>query len=92
MRRKHIRELYLGGLRPADSHGFETKLYKQFSEEFDRIYDEIQSLIPKDKRKKIDKLCDAQTSMYGEVVIDAFVNGFKLGMNLAAEALYSEKK
>ena len=71
MHRKFIRELYLGGLKPADSCKFETK---------------------EEHRKKLEHLCDAHTAMQDEVVIDAFVNGFKIGMNLAAESFYSEEK
>lgn len=92
MHRKYIRELFLGGLKPADSCKFETKEYEKFQKQFTHLYREIQGLLPKDKRKKLEQLCDAHTAMEGEVVIDAFVNGFKIGMNFAAESFYSEEK
>ncbi len=34
----------------------------------------------------------AHTAMQGEIVIDAFINGFELGANLIAESLYSSDK
>ncbi|MCX4356562.1 MAG: hypothetical protein OSJ43_10105 [Oscillospiraceae bacterium] len=92
MHRKFIRELYLGGLKPADSCKFETKEYEKYQREFTLLFREIQELLPEEHRKKLEHLCDAHTAMQDEVVIDAFVNGFKIGMNLAAESFYSEEK
>ena len=91
MHRRHIKKLFLGDLRPMDSLKFETKEYHKHSREFTKLYREIQSLLPKDKKKKIEILCDEHTAMQGEVVIDAFVNGFKLGMNLSVESFYPEE-
>ena len=91
MHRRYIKKLFLGELRPADSLRFETKEYHKHSREFTKLYREIQALLPKDKKKKLEILCDEHTAMQGEVVIDAFVNGFKLGMNLSIESFYPEK-
>ena len=91
MHRRYIKKLFLGELRPMDSLKFETKEYQKHSREFTKLYREIQALLPKDKRKKIEILCDEHTAMQGEVVIDAFVNGFKLGINLSVESFYSEE-
>ena len=49
-------------------------------------------MLPEDKRKRLEQLCDAHTAMQGEIVIDAFINGFELGANLIAESLYSSDK
>ena len=92
MHRKFIREMFLGGLRPSDSCKFETKEYEKFQKQSTLLYREIQGMLPKEKRKRLEQLCDAHTAMQGEIVIDAFVNGFKIGMNLAAESFYSEEK
>ena len=92
MHRKFIREIFRGGLRPADSNKFETKEYEKFQKQFTLLYREIQGMLPKEKRKRLEQLCDAHTAMQGEIVIDAFVNGLKIGMNLAAESFYSEEK
>lgn len=92
MHRKYIRGIYLGEVRPADSCEFENEEYEKWQNEFTKLYREIQALLPEEHRKKLEQLCDAHTAMQSEIVINAFVNGFKLGMNLAAEALYSEKK
>ena len=92
MQREYIRRIYLGNVRPADSCEFENEEYEKWQNEFTKLYREIQALLPEEKRKDLEKMVDAHTAMQSEVVINAFVNGFKLGMNLAAEALYSEKK
>lgn len=91
MHRKFIRELYLGELKPGDSCNFETKEYEKYQRDFTLLFREFQDLLPEEHRKKLEHLCDAHTAMQGEVAIDAFVNGFKIGMNLAAESFYSEK-
>lgn len=91
MHRRYIKKLFLGELRPMDSLRFETKEYQKHSREFTKLYRESQALLPKEKRKKLEILCDEHTSMHGEVVTDAFVNGFKLGMNLSVESFYSEE-
>jgi hypothetical protein len=91
MHRKYIRKLFLGELKPADSRKFETEEYEKFQREFTLLYREIQGLLPEEHCKKLELLCDAHTSMQGEIVIDAFVNGFKTGMNFAAESFYSEE-
>lgn len=89
---KYIRGIYLGNVRPADSCEFENEEYEKWQNEFTKLYREIQALLPEEKRNHLEKMVDAHAAMQGEIVINAFVNGFKLGMNLAAEALYSEKK
>ena len=91
MHRKYIKKLFLGELRPVDSLKFETKEYHKHSREFTKLYREIQALLPKDQKKKLEILCDEHTAMRAEAVTDAFVNGFKLGMNLSIESFYPEK-
>ncbi len=91
MRREYIRKLYLGEIRPADSCEFETKEYEKHSDEFTKLYREIQGILPEDKRKDLEKLVDAHTAMQSEIVINGFVNGFKLGMNFAAESFFNGK-
>ena len=90
MRRNYIRKLYLGEIKPADSCEFETKEYEKASKEFTILYREIHALLPEEKRKDLERMIDAHTAMRDEVAINAFINGFKLGVNLAAESLYSE--
>ena len=92
MRQKYIRELFLGEIHPADSRGFENEEYEKWQNEFTKLYREIQALLPEDKRKRLELLCDAHTAMQTEIVIDGFCNGFKLGANLIAESLYSSDK
>ncbi len=88
--RKYIAKLYLGEIKPAESLDFETEEYKKSSKEFTNLYREINALLPEEKRKNLELMIDAHTAMRDEAAIDAFVNGFKLGMNLAAESFYSE--
>ncbi len=88
--RKYIAKLYLGEIKPAESLDFETEEYKKSSKEFTNLYREINALLPEEKRKNLELMIDAHTAMRDEVAIDAFVNGFKLGMNFAAESFYSE--
>ncbi len=91
MHRKYIRKLFLGELQPVDSRQFETEEHKKFQEEFELLFQEVENLLPEEHCKKLELLCDAHTAMQSEVVIDAFVNGFKTGMNLAAESFCSEE-
>ncbi len=92
MHQKYIREIFKGGIHPADSCGFENEEYEKWQNAFTKLYREIQEMLPEDKRKRLEQLCDAHTAMQGEIVIDAFINGFKLGANLIAESLYSSDK
>lgn len=92
MHRKYIRGIFLGEVHPADSCKFENEKYEKWQNAFTKLYREIQELLPDDKRKRLEQLCDAHTAMQGEIVIDAFINGFKLGSNLIAESLYSSEK
>ncbi len=85
---KHIKGLYRGEIHPEDSCGFETEDYEKYTKEFTILYREIQALLPEENRKSLEKLIDAHNAMNGEIALDAFVNGFKLGMNLAVEGLY----
>lgn len=89
MHRKYIREIFHGGIHPADSRGFENEEYEKWQNTFTKLYREIQAMLPEDKQKKLELLCDAHTAMYSEIVIDGFCNGFELGANLIAESLYS---
>ena len=92
MHRKYIRKIFLGEIHPADSCKFENEEYEKRQTEFTKLYREIQALLPDDKKKMLELLCDAHTAMQTEIVIDGFCNGFKLGANLIAESLYSSDK
>ena len=92
MHRKYIRGIFLGEVHPADSCKFENEEYEKWQNEFTKLYREIKALLPDDKKKKLELLCDAHTAMQTEIVIDGFCNGFKLGANLIAESLYFSDK
>lgn len=92
MHRKYIRKIFLGEMHPADSCKFENEEYEKWQNVFTKLYREIQELLPDDKKKKLELLCDAHTAMQTEIVIDGFCNGFKLGANLIAESLYFSDK
>ena len=92
MRQKYIREIFKGGIHSSDSCGFKNEEYEKWQNEFTKLYREIQALLPDDKKKMLELLCDAHTAMQTEIVIDGFCNGFKLGANLIAESVYSSNK
>ena len=87
MRENIIRKLFCGELQPASSRGYETKLYNERAEEFSILFKEIKALLPPEKHEKLDRLFDDHATMENERVIDSFINGFKLGMNLAFESM-----
>lgn len=84
---KTIRDLYLGNLRPANSRGFDTKIYREHIQKYDRLYDEVRAALPKEMQKKFDVMANECNEAECEVIIDAFVKGFQLGMSLTAEGL-----
>ncbi len=92
MRREYIIKLFRGEIHPEDSCEFETEDYEEFTKEFTILYREIKALLPEERQMNLEKLIDAHNAMNGEIVMDAFVNGFKLGMNFTVEGLYSGKK
>lgn len=92
MQREYINKLFHGEIQPQDSCEFETKEYNEYTREFTILYREIQSLLPEERKNNLEKLIDAHNAMNGEIVADAFFNGFKLGMNFTIEGLYSEGK
>ena len=90
MRQRYIRKIYLRKLDPANSREAENEELEKLQKKFSEIYDELQALLPEDKRDKLDILSDTHMAMQSEIELDAFVSGFKLGANIIAESLYSE--
>ncbi len=89
MNEKLIRDLYLGKIRPWKSQGFKTETYNKHYEKFCRLYDKLIASLPKKSRKMLEAMLEEYTSADGEVVTDAFVKGFELGMSLTVEGLHS---
>ncbi|MDE6726949.1 MAG: hypothetical protein K2J80_03290 [Oscillospiraceae bacterium] len=87
MNDKTIRDLYLGKIRPWNSQGFKTEKYKEHIEKFMQLYDRIEAILPSKRRKLLDTMIEEYNNAQGEVIIDAFVKGFQLGMSLTAEGL-----
>ena len=77
----------LGRIHPEHSRGYKTEKYKEHLEEFIRLYDGIEKILPSESRKMLEEMIEEYNSSQGEVVIDAFVKGFELGMSLAVEGL-----
>lgn len=71
MHRKYIREIFHGGIHPADSRGFENEEYEKWQNTFTKLYREIQAMLPEDKQKKLGsyvthiRLCTARLSSTG---------------------------
>lgn len=85
--KKTIRALYLGKIHPEKSLGFKTEKYTIHLEEFSRLYDRVKSALPKENRSMLETMIEEYNLSQGEVIIDAFVKGFELGMSLTAEGL-----
>lgn len=84
---KTIRDLYLGKIRPEKSRGYKTEKYTEHLNEFDRLYENIKAVLPEESRQTLETMLEEYNVSQGEVIIDAFVNGFRLGMSLTAEGL-----
>lgn len=89
---KTIRALYLGKIRPEKSHGYKTEKYTKHLEEFNRLYDRVEAALPKESRRLLDTLIEEYNESQGEIIIDTFVTGFKIGLSLAAEGLRFENE
>lgn len=87
MNDKTIRALYLGKIRPEKSCGYKTEKYTEHLNEFARLYNNIEEALPKDSRNMLETMIEEYNLSQGEVIIDAFVKGFELGMSLTAEGL-----
>ena len=87
MNDKTIRALYLGKLRPEKSSGYKTEKYIKHLEEFNRLYDEVEAALPKEKHKLLDTMLEEYNESQGEIILDAFAQGFKIGRRLAAEGI-----
>ena len=84
---KTIRALYLGKLRPEKSRGYKTVKYTEHLNEFERLYNDIKSALPKESRWLLDTMIEEYNESQGEIIIDTFAQGFKIGLRLAAEGL-----
>lgn len=87
MNEKTIRELYLGKICPAGSRDFESETYKEHNNKFRKLYEEVENGLPDEIRKSLEAMIEEHDSARDEIVIDAFVKGFQLGMSLTAEGL-----
>lgn len=92
MNDKTIRALYFGKIRPEKSGGYKTEKYIKHLEEFNRLYDRVEAALPKESRRLLDTMLEEYNESQGEVVTDAFVQGFKIGLSLAAEGLGSSNE
>lgn len=87
MNEKTIRDLYLGKIRPEKSQGYKTEVYREHLEEFCNLYESIKAVLPEESRKTLETMIEEYNVSQGEVIIDAFVKGFEIGMRLTAEGL-----
>ena len=87
MNEKTIRDLYLGKIHPEKSQGYKTEVYREHLEEFCNLYESIKAVLPEESRKTLETMIEEYNVSQGEVIIDAFVKGFEIGMRLTAEGL-----
>lgn len=87
MNEKTIRDLYLGKIHPEKSQGYKTETYTEHLEKFSRLYEIIEAALPEENRKTLSLMMDEYNAAQSEVVTDAFVTGFKIGVRLTAEGL-----
>lgn len=87
MNKKTIRDLYFGHVCPAELRDFENETYKSHMKEFDRLYGNIEALLSEESRENLTTMMEEYGEAHDEVIIDAFVKGFQLGMSLTAEGL-----
>lgn len=92
MNDKTIRALYLGKIRPEKSNGYKTEKYTKHLEEFNRLYDLVEAALPKESRKLLETMLEEYNESQGEIIIDTFAQGFKVGLSLAAEGLCSARE
>lgn len=89
MNDKTIRDLYLGKLHPEKSHGYKTETYTEHLAEFSRLYELVKAALPEENRDTLSLMIDEYNVSQSEMVTDAFVKGFELGVSLIAEGLLS---
>lgn len=89
MNDKTIRALYLGKIRPEKSNGYKTEKYAKHLEEFNRLYDLVEAALPIESRKLLEAMLEEYNESQGEIIIDTFAQGFKIGLSLTAEGLRS---
>lgn len=89
MNDKTIRNLYLGKIRPWNSKGFKTAAYDEHIEKFTQLYEDIKAALPKNSQSKLETMMEEYNSSQEDVIMDAFVKGFELGMRLTVEGLCS---
>lgn len=87
MNEKTIRDLYFGRIRPEESHGYKTQAYIEHMEEFSRLYEIVKAALPEENRSTLTAMINEDNDAQSEVVTDAFVTGFKIGVRLTAEGL-----
>lgn len=87
MNDKTIRALYLGKIRPEKSRGYKTEKYTEHLNEFRRLYDELLAALPEEQREVLETMIEEYNISESEIIADTFVQGFKIGLSLAAEGL-----
>lgn len=92
MNDKTIHDLYLGKIHPEKTRGYKTEKYTKHLEEFSRLYERVKTVLPKESRETLETMIEEYNVSQGEVIIDAFVKGFQLGMRLTAEGLCLENE
>lgn len=78
---------FLGIIRPEKSSGYKTEKYAEHLEKFNKLYEQVEATLPKDCRKLLETMIEEYNESQGEVIIDTFAQGIKIGLSLAAEGL-----
>lgn len=89
MNKKLLSDLYLGKICPADSRGYKTEIYEAHTEKFSSLYDSIFALLSEENKKMLETMIEEYNTAQGEIIVNAFVKGFELGMSLTVEGLCS---
>lgn len=92
MDKKTIRELYFGNICPVSSRDYENETYKEHKNKYRKLYEEVEKSLPEESRKKLEAMIEEHNSAQDEIVVDAFIKGFELGMNLTVEGLCFDHK
>ena len=87
MNNKTIRELYFGKICPENSKNYDNEVYKEHRDQFLKLYEGIEKCLTDENRKNLEAMIEEHGFAQDEIVIDAFVKGFQLGMSLTAEGL-----
>jgi len=78
-----LEDFYFGNINPSE-YKQSKDTGKKLSEMTDLI-EELSTLFENDRQKKIDQLADKQTELIALSERDAYLEGFKLGVKMAAE-------